>query len=218
MRIRRLAPLCALGLLLLAGCTGDPAPTPKPSETPVDETVQSQIEGEWVLTRTVTETDDADNPASAVGAVSTRAVLFGDVVCTGGPCTGGVLSGPTSDVRDATDFSSAGDVIRYTFTGNLNCLRQDTKAVLLTNGFTYTATVELRVTATGADAADDGTEGAEDEAAPGPGVATALEGTMTYTDTITDEAIEAGCARTPATTTTVYSITGVRAEAAAPAA
>lgn len=202
MAARRLAPLGALVLLMLAGCSAGDGPAPDSSGTPVDTTVQAQVEGEWTLTRTVTESDDAANPANAVGAVSTRSVLFGDVVCSGGPCTGGVLSGLDTGVRDSSTFASSGNTIRYEFSGFLNCLRQDTGAVLLTNGYAYTATAELTVAAT--DPADET-------------LATTLEGTITYTDELTPEAIEAGCAREPAATTTVFAVSAVRAAAAAPA-
>lgn len=201
-------PLLALaGVLVsaavLTGCSGSPEPTPTTSAPAVDSSEQSQIAGEWTLTRTVVTTDDAANPARAVAAVSTRAVQFLEVECSGGPCSGTVLSGPTTAVRDTTTFESAGDVIRYEFTGFLNCLRQDTGAVLVVNGYAYTASVELSVIAT--EAADDSK-------------ASTLEGTMTLTDELTPEAIEAGCARTPQTTTTEYALSAVRAVvAAAPA-
>lgn len=202
MSFRRLAPLGVL-VLLLAGCSGDSEPTPDSSAAPVDTTVQALIEGEWTLTRTVTESDDAANPLNAVGAVSTRAVLFGDVTCSNGPCEGGVLSGLDATTRDSTTFTSSGNTIRYSFTGFVNCLRQDTGAVLVTNGYAYTADVELTVATT--DPADEK-------------LAATLEGTLTYTDELTPEAIEAGCAREPASTTTVSALSAVRAAPAAPAA
>ena len=48
-------------------------------------------------------------------------------------------------------------------------------------------------------------------------LAATLEGSITYTDELTPEAIEAGCAREPAATTTVFAVSAVRA-APAPAA
>lgn len=195
----RLLPAVAM-LLLLAGCTGGPAPTEGQSAPAIDTTVQSKIDGEWTLTRTVVTSDDAANPLRAVGAISTRALLFSDVSCADGPCTGTVQSGPTEAVRDTTQFSSSADTISYEFTGFVNCLRQDTGAVLVANGYAYTATVKLSVIAT--DAAD-------------ATKATTLEGTMTYSDSLTAEAIEAGCTRAPLESTTEYTLSAVRTVAAA---
>ena len=202
--IRVLLPGLAV-LLLLAGCSGGSTPDSDSSAPAVDTTEQSTITGDWTLTRTVTATDDAANPAHAVGTVSTRALLFEDVTCANGPCSGSVQSGPTAAVRDTTTFTSAGNTIRYEFTGSVNCLRQDTGAVLVANGYAYTATVELAVISM--DAADDS-------------IAATLEGTLTYSDSLTAEAIEAGCTREPMETTTEYSLSAVRVVAAttAPAA
>ena len=186
---------------LLAGCSGGggPAPVPTTSGSPVSQEKQASIDGEWVLTRTVTASDDVNNPAHAVGAVSTRYVLFANVQCAVGPCTGKVISGPTQGTRDTSDFTSAGDVISYQFSGFINCVRQDTGAVLVADGYTYTATVELTLLA--ADEAD-------------PTRAATLEGTLTYSDTPTNEALEAGCSREPVTATTEYALTAVRGVAA----
>lgn len=197
-RILRALGLSAAVAIALTGCSGTPEPTPSGSAAAVDTTEQAEIAGEWTLTRTVASSDDAANPAHAVAAVSTRALLFQDVTCAGGPCEGTVLSGPTAGIRDTGAFTSAGDVITYTFTGYLNCLRQDTGAVLVANGYAYTSTVELSVVAT--DAADDSR-------------ASTLEGTMTYTDELTPAAIEAGCTRTPLKATTEYTLSAVRAAA-----
>ena len=199
---RALLPAIAV-LLLLAGCSGGDTPEPGESSPAVDTTEQSTIDGEWTLTRTVAASDDAANPAHAVGTVSTRALLFQDVTCANGPCSGTVLSGPTAAVRDTATFASSGNTISYEFSGFVNCLRQDTGAVLVANGYAYTATVELAVIST--DAADDS-------------IAATLEGTLTYSDSLTSEAIEAGCTREPLTTTTEYSLSAVRAVAATPAA
>jgi hypothetical protein len=194
--VRRLLVVAAV-LLALTGCSGggDPAPVPSASQSAVSQEKQATIDGEWVLTRTVTESDDVNNPTHAVGAVSTRFVKFGDVECPVGACTGGVLSGPTQAVRDGSTFSSSADTITYDFSGSINCLRQDTGAVLFALGYTYSAHVVLTVTAV--DTVD-------------PTKATALEGTLTYTDTVTNEALHAGCSREPVTATTVYSLTAVR--------
>ena len=184
-------------LAALTGCTGGGAPTPVPtaSTTPVSEEEQATIDGEWVLTRAVVSSDDVNNPAHAVGSVSTRYLKFGDVVCPVGACTGGVLSGPTQAVRNNSTFTSSADTIAYEFSGSINCLRQDTGAVLVPNGYTYTALVELTV------ATMDAVQTTK---------AATLDGTLTYTDTVTNEALAAGCSRDPVTTTTEYSLTAVR--------
>lgn len=198
--------LAAAVVAALTGCTGggDPTPVPTASESAVSQEKQATIDGEWVLTRTVVASDDVNNPAHAVAAVSTRYVKFGDVVCPVGACTGGVLSGPTQAVRDSTTFSSSADTITYEFSGSINCLRQDTGEVLVPNGYTYTAKVELRV--------------ASMDAVLTTKAAT-LEGTLIYTDTVTNEALAAGCSREPVSTTTEYALTAVRgALAPAPAA
>ena len=190
-------PLLTAAILLaaLTGCSGAPTPVPTGSSAAVDHTEQSKIDGEWIVTRTIVSTDDVNNPARAVGTVSTRLVLFGDVVCSDGPCSGGVLSGPTQAIRDATTFSSSGDIIQFVFDGFVNCLRGDTGTVLVPSGYAYTETVELKVIAT--DAADDTK-------------ASTLDGTLTYTDRVTNEALEAGCTRDPVSTTTEYSLSAVR--------
>ena len=175
-------------------------PVPSQSTTPVNRAVQASIVGEWIVTRTVVSTDDVNNPAHAVAAVSTRLVKFTDVVCADGPCTGLVLSGPTQAVREVGNFSSSGDVISYVFTDFLNCLDQATGSVLVPNGYAYTATVSLTVI--GTDELD-------------TTKATTLDGTLSYTDTVTDEALLAGCSREPVTTTTEYTLTAVRGAAEA---
>ena len=181
---------------LLTGCSaGLPAPVPSQSSTPVDDAVQASIAGEWIVTRTVVSSDDLNNPAHAVDAFSTRLVKFTDVVCSNGPCTGLVLSGLTQAVREVGDFSSSGDVISYVFTDFLNCLDQATGLVLVPNGYAYTATVSFTVI--GTDELDSTK-------------ATTLEGTLRYTDTVTNEALLAGCSREPVTTTTEYVLTAVR--------
>ena len=189
--------VCVAVLAALTACSGGgaPAPVPSASTSAVSEEKQATVDGEWILTRTVTESDDVNNPAHAVGAVSTRYVKFGDVVCPVGACTGGVLSGPTQSVRDVSTFSSSADTITYDFSGFINCLRQDTGAVLVPNGYSYTAHVVLSLSST--DAVD-------------PTEAATLEGTLTYTDTVTNEALEAGCSREPVTATTTYALTAVR--------
>jgi hypothetical protein len=143
----------------------------------------------------VTKSDDANNPAHAVGTVSTRFVEFSDVKCAGGPCTGTVFSGPTQAVRDQGTFASSGNTISYTFTGFVNCLRQDTGVVLVPNGYAFTAKVTLTVATT--DPTDDTR-------------AATLEGTLIYKDAVTNDALAAGCSRDPVSTTTEYALAAAR--------
>ena len=189
----RLGILVVVVGLALTGCSAGGA-TPVPSSTPVDRTVQAKIDGEWILTRTVTSTDDVNNPAHAVGTVSTRLLKFDEVACNDGPCTGTVLSGPTQSARETGTFKSSGNTIEYTLRGFVNCLRQDTGAVLVPNGYSYVSTVTLRVDTTVP----------ENESR-----AATLTGTMTYTDSLTNEALEAGCSRDPVASTTEYALTAV---------
>jgi len=185
----------AILLVALAGCSGGP-PTPVPSgSAAVDHTEQASIDGEWIITRTVVSSDDEANPLRAVGSVSTRLLKFTEVVCSEGPCTGVVLSGPTQAVRESTTFSSSGDTIHFVFEGFVNCLRADTGAVLVPNGYAYTETVELKVIGTDA---DNGSK------------ASTLDGTLVHVDRVTNEALEAGCTREPVSTTTEYSLSAVR--------
>jgi predicted small lipoprotein YifL len=196
--------VAAIVLVALTGCSlGGPSPVPTGSGAAIDHTEQSTIDGEWVVTRTVSSSDEVNNPARAVGTVSTRMVKFSDVLCSSGPCTGGVLSGPTQAVRASTTFSSSGDTIRYVFEGFVNCLRQDSSAVLVPNGYAYTETVQLKVIAT--DSVDQSK-------------ATTLEGTMTYTDRVTNDALKAGCSREPVSTTTAYTLSAVRGAVEQPVA
>ena len=189
----------AVVLVAVSGCSGGP-PSPVPTGTgAIDHSEQSTIDGEWVLTRTVLSTDDTGNPTRAIGTVSTRLLKFADVVCSDGPCTGSVLSGPTQSVRDSTTFSSSGDTIQFLFTGFVNCLRGDTGTVLVPNGYAYTETVELKVIATDSVLLTE---------------ATTLDGTLTYTDRVTNEALVAGCTREPVSTTTQYSLSAIRGGAA----
>jgi hypothetical protein len=185
--------------LALSGCSGAAeAPKPTTSAAAVDHTVQATIDGEWVITREITASDDVNNPAHAVAEKSKRYVLFANLVCTQGPCTGDVLSGPATDVRATSTFDSSGNTITYDFTGFLNCVDQETGDVVVANGYSYTSHTVLTVKALDKN----------DET-----IATTLEGTLTYSDTVTDEALLAGCTRDPITANVEYSLTAVRASA-----
>ncbi len=197
-----IATFAMVSTLLLTGCSAGGASadaTPTASAAPVDHTVQATIDGEWIVTRIVATSDDVTNPDHAVGATTKRRVMFGDIACTDGPCTGGVVSGATTAVRASTTFASSANTITYTFTGFLNCVDPTTGTVLLANGYAYTSHVVLTVKALDK---GDSTK------------ATTLEGTIDYTDKLTDAAIEAGCTRDPIATTISYTVTAVRASAA----
>jgi hypothetical protein len=195
----RVATVVALlgATILLAGCSaGTPSVSPTSSVGPVDHTEQSLIDGEWTITRTVVSTDDKNNPAHAVGAASVREVLFSDVECRSGPCTGTVASGPTTAVRDTSSFTSSGNTISYDFTGYLNCLSPADGSVVVSSGYQFQSHVELKVTAsTGSGSSQ---------------TASHLEGTLHYTDTVTNDALAAGCARVPETSVTEFTLVGVR--------
>jgi hypothetical protein len=191
--------------LVLSGCTsggpvvsstlGGSAPPSNSADNSANSSEPSSVAGEWILTRTVTKSDDTNNPAHAVGAVSVRDVLFSDVHCAPGSCAGTIESGPTAAVRDKTKFTADGNVFSYDFTGFVGCLRPADGTVLVANGFQYRSHVELTV-------ADPGSAGS---------AATNLEGTLSYTDTITNDALSAGCTRDPVSSTTEYKVVAVRA-------
>jgi hypothetical protein len=191
--------------LVLSGCTsGGPvviptlsgsAPASNSGGNSANNSEPSSVDGEWVLTRTVTRSDDTNNPAHAVGAVSVRDVLFSDVHCAPGSCAGTIESGPTTAVRDKAKFTSDGNVFSYDFSGFVSCLSPADGTVLVANGFQYRSHVELTV-------ADPGSTGS---------AATNLEGTLSYTDSITNDALSAGCARDPVSSTTEYELVAVRA-------
>jgi hypothetical protein len=186
-------------MVFLTGCTaGSRAATPTSSPVVVDHTVQALIDGEWVVTRTVTKTDDVNNPAHAVAAVSTRDVQFANVDCAGGPCSGTAASGPTTGSRESAPFTSTGNTISYEFSGFLNCLNPADGTVLVVNGFEFHSQVRLTV--------------AESEEIASGSNATKLEGTLTYTDNVTNDALGAGCTREPIHSTTEFSLVAIRAD------
>jgi hypothetical protein len=199
-RIASMTAVAAIAVAFaLSGCSGGAAtPSPTKSAAPVDHTVQASIAGEWVMTRVIASSDDVNNPIHAVAEISKRYVLFGNVVCTDGPCTGAVLSGPTTDVRATSEFASSANTITFDFSGFLNCVDQESGTVLVANGYSYSSHVVLTVKSL--DKTDES-------------LATTLEGTLTYTDTVTDEALKAGCTRDPVTATVEYALTAVRASA-----
>jgi hypothetical protein len=181
-------------VVALSGCSGEqPAPA---STEPVVTTPQASIAGEWVVTRTVTASDDPA-PSRAVGAVSTRLVLIEQEDCETAICAGTVSSGVTVDDRETTALEQTDGGLGWTYVGLLDCLKAGTTTVQVPDAFEYSQVTTLTVG-----------ESADVEAAP---TANTLNGTMTLTGTVADDAADFGCTRVPASTTVEYMITAVRA-------
>ena len=186
--------LAAIALVSATGCSGEPTPAPVPSSTVTAP--QASLDGEWVLTRTVTASDDTTTPERAVGAESTRYVLIETPGCDAAACPGTVSSGAAPEGREQASFEVIDGGIRWAFDGALDCRRAETGAVLVVDAFTYDQAVELLVT----DRADvDGTD-----------TATRLEGTISLTDSLTTAGIDGGCLRDPITVNVSYSVVAVR--------
>ena len=203
MHLRSLAGLAVLaaGLVALSGCTAQ-APTPAPTNTIT--TPQASITGEWIVTRTVTASDDASTPSRAVGAESTRLVLIEQPDCTTAPCAGTVSSGSTLDGRESTPLEQIDGGLRWAFDGALDCVRAESDSVLVVDAFTYRQTAQLMVT--------------EREDVDGTDTATRLEGEIDYTDSLTTAGIDGGCLRDPITVTVSYAAVAVRSTGQAPPA
>jgi hypothetical protein len=187
----------AVVLAALVGCTpassgGDDAGGPV-------TTPQASIAGEWVVTRTVVSSDDTTNPARAVGANSVRYVLIERDDCDSAVCPGTVSSGATPDARESTELTQIDGGLEYDLTGTLDCLNTATGSVLAVDAFEFrqsaTLTVATRAEVSGVD------------------TASTLTGTLSYTDTLTDDAAADGCARTPSTVAVEYTLSAVRAPA-----
>ena len=138
--------------------------------------------------------------ARAVGAVSTRLVLLDQTACDEIVCPGMVSSGTTVDAREQTPLSQIDRGVTWTFTGSLDCVRAESESVLVLDAFDYVQKTELRVTGT--------------EEVDGVLTATGLEGTIVYSDSLTQDAVAKGCVRDPLETTVEYSVTAVRNTAA----
>ena len=180
-------------LVALGACTTG---VPTPDDTPAVTTPQPDISGEWVVTRTVTASNDAANPARAVGATSVRYVLVDRDDCDDVLCDGTVASGETLEGREETALIQTDGGFDYEFAGSLDCMNQTTGGVLVVDGFDYTQKASLTATST------DGT------------TADALTGTIAYTDTVTDAALEAGCTRDPMAVEITYAVAATRTPAA----
>ena len=192
--------LAAVAMLSMAGCSGEPAPEPAPSNTITAP--QASLSGEWVATRTVTASDDVSTPERAVGAESTRYVLIDPTDCDSAICPGTVSSGTAIEGREQTPYEIIDGGIRWAFDGALDCRRAETGAVLVVDAFTYDQAAELLVT-----------ERADVDSID---TATRLEGTITVTDSLTTAGIDGGCLRDPITVTVTYAVVAVRSTGAVP--
>ena len=181
--------------ILLAGCgSGEPEVV-----EPVVTTPQASLEGEWVLTRTVTASNDSSNPERAVGAVSTRLLKITRSDCETALCPGTVSSGVSLEAQRETELTQVDGGLEWAFMGTLNCLNSASGLVQVPDAYEFTQTVILQVTET------------SDES--GVQSASKLEGTMTFSDSLTLEAHQAGCKREPIEANVEYSVVAVRATA-----
>ena len=183
--------LASTALLALSACTTG---APAPADTPAVTAPQSDISGEWVVTRTVLTSNDPSVAERAVGATSVRYVLVERDACKKALCDGTVSSGATADAREKTALRQTDGGFEYEFTGSLDCMNTATGGVLAIDGFDYSQKATLTAGETG--------EGV---------TAATLSGTITYTDTVTEAALEAGCTRDPLTVDVTYSVAAVRA-------
>jgi hypothetical protein len=183
--------LVSAALFGLTACT---TATPTPDDTVA---AQPDIAGEWVVTRTVVSSDDATNPARAVGATSVRYVSVDRDPCDTSLCTGSVASGETTEDRESTALTQTDGGFEYTFTGSLDCMDTSTGGVLAVGAFGYTQLATLSVASSSGSGAD--------------ASASSLTGTLEYTDTLTAKAAANGCVRSPVTVTVSYSLSAVRA-------
>lgn len=186
-------------VLALSACTGEGDPDPISTE-PAITTPQAVLEGEWIVTRTVTDSDDTANPSRIVGAESVRLVQIEQEECEAAVCLGTVSSGVVLEERETTTLEQTDGGLSWEFVGALDCYRAGTTTVQAANAFEFTQRVELTVS--------------ESVDVDGTLTATALVGTMTLTDTIVPDAADFGCTREPATAEVEYSVVAVRAPAA----
>ena len=182
--------LASTALLALGACTSG---APTPDDTATVTAPQADISGEWVLTRTVLTSNDTTNPERAVGATSVRYVLVDRDACDEPLCGGTVASGATADAREETALTQTDGGFDYTFTGSLDCMNTATGGVLVADGFDFEQTATLTAGETG--------EGV---------VASTLSGTISYTDTVNQNAIDNGCVRDPLTVEVSYAVAAVR--------
>jgi len=192
--------LLTAGLLLsLSACgllPGSAAPTPAVT------TPQAALSGEWILTRTVTVSDDITDPTKAVGAVSTRLVLIKQERCGAAICAGTVRSGVAADGRATTALNQSDGGLSWVFEGTLGCLNAASGEVQVPDAFTFDSVTTLVV--------------AESADVDGALSATLLTGTTIVNDRLSLDASQRGCHRTPAATHIEYTVSAVRAPVTAP--
>ncbi|MGV8886231.1 MAG: hypothetical protein ACOH1T_11670 [Microbacteriaceae bacterium] len=181
-------------LIALTGCTAEPVQ--KAAVSHAITTPQAALAGEWVLTRTVIESDDPTAANRAAGAESTRYLQFTASECADAVCGGIISSGGTLDERQQTPYEPLDGGVRWAYDGMLDCTRAESGAVLVVDAFTYGQAAELRVV----ERADVG----------GVDTATRLEGTINYTDSLTTTGLAGGCVRDPITVSVTYAVVAVR--------
>jgi hypothetical protein len=188
--------VASASVLGLVACT--PSDEPKTPTTDAAATVPHQaiLDGEWVVTRTVVSSDDASNPARAVGAESVRYMALVRESCGEPLCAGTVSSGTTLEGRETAAFTQVNGGLEYTMTGAIDCMNAATGGVLAVDAFEYSQKATLTI---GEYATVDGVD-----------TATTLTGTILYSDTVTAAAVSVGCARAPATVTVEYAVTATR--------
>lgn len=193
-----IAAVAAVGLALSLSACGTPA---EPESTSVVVTTpQAALTGEWILTRTVTASNDLTDPSRILGAVTTRMISFEQETCDTALCPGTVVSGVTTEDRESTSFTPIDGGLTWTFDGTLNCLSVATGEVQVADAFTFSSLSVLSVS-----------ESAEVD---GELSATVLVGTMVLTDSLSIEAFDSGCRRDPAETTVEYTLSAERAPVA----
>lgn len=101
--MRIVAPLALL--LLLVGCSAPAAPTQTEAPAP------AAIDGDWLLTRTVTATDDT--APYTIGETEQRWLRISAPTCDGSSCTGTLITAQTEDVLE----SGNGSEVDYTWDG-----------------------------------------------------------------------------------------------------
>jgi hypothetical protein len=139
------------------------------------------LEGQWIVTRVVTETSD---PSVSVGDEYVRYVTFEAEDCDDDGCTGTVASGDEEDTPEDElgigEFTQDGDDLEYTFDKQFgDCVDNTDGTVILEDAYEYVSVYTLEITDT--DDIDDVDS------------VTEFEGESSFIGTATDEAIELGC-------------------------
>lgn len=119
---RHLTALLAAAALLpfLVGCSAPAVPQPEPTgKTPA---AVIDFDGEWVLTRAVTASDD---PALVVGDETVRYALYAVGECGPSECEGTVTSGADLSDREESTYIQTGDTLNYSLEGTQDCVYDD---------------------------------------------------------------------------------------------